>query len=149
MAYSSCRAEFAFQLSLVIQCLVSSLTSRQARASWDGPKSRHLEERDLISAANTGGFDCRATRIWGKEEIFNALVFGLQGYHITDMQQGLGDATADPYFTYINPNNLEGSDYTMPNTQIDLHRAYSIYLKTFNHAWIALLQTHALTDGIE
>ena len=96
--------------------------SRQA-IGFLGMASRvdHLEERDLISAAfNTGGFDCRATRIWGKEkETFNALVFGLQGYHgITDMQQGLGDATADPNFTYINPNNLEGSDYTMPNTQI-------------------------------
>ena len=80
------------------------------------------EERDLIYANfYTGGFDARATRIWNAEDgkSFNALVLGVQGYRgITHMMQGDADTTSLANFEYINPNNLEGSDYSMPNSQL-------------------------------
>ncbi|MBM55205.1 MAG: hypothetical protein CMB32_01455 [Euryarchaeota archaeon] len=80
------------------------------------------EERDLIYANfYTGGFDARATRIWNAEDgkSFNALVLGVQGYRgITHMMQGDADTTSLANFEYTNPNNLEGSDYSMPNSQL-------------------------------
>ncbi|MAO45899.1 MAG: hypothetical protein CL823_01985 [Crocinitomicaceae bacterium] len=97
--------------------------SRQALGYLGSPNRIDFgEERDLISAEfNTGGFDLRATRLWLKEDgkSFGALVMGVQGYHgLTHMEQGLADATAHPNFYYLNEDNLEGSDYNLPNSQI-------------------------------
>lgn len=81
-----------------------------------------LENRDMISAGfSSVGFDIRASRSWDNidKENINALVTGIQGYTgNTIMKQGHADATDLPNFEYLNPDDLEGSDFTLPNNQL-------------------------------
>ncbi len=98
-------------------------------------------DRNLISANfNTGGYDIRATRLWDKgDDEFHAIVLGSQGYlGSTQMQQGNADATSQPNFIYNNPDNLEGSDYNLPNSQIGL----------FSQGIVSLTKGFSITPGI-
>ena len=100
------------------------------------------QERDLIYADfDTKGMDARLRRVWNtkKSNAYNAFIIGVQGYNgITHMMQGLADSTSDPNFTYLNPNNLEGSDYLLPNIQ------YSC----FAHAVISFGNYLSISPGI-
>lgn len=98
-------------------------------------------DRNLISANfNTGGYDIRATRIWDKgEDAFHAIVLGSQGYlGSTQMKQGNADSTSQPNFIYNNPENLEGSDFNLPNSQFGL----------FCQGIISLSKGFSVTPGI-
>ena len=53
-------------------------------------------------------------------------------------QQGEGDATDQPNFTYLNPENLEGSDFNLPSKNISLF-AENVF--NFSEKW-------SLTPGI-
>ena len=99
------------------------------------------EDRTLISSNfNTGGFDLRATKILKtNSNQNNALVFGIQGYHgLSNMQVGLADSTSEPNFNFLNPDNLEGSSYDLPNTQ----------LSAFSKAIIMLNDKFSISPGI-
>ena len=100
------------------------------------------QERDLIYADfDTKGVDVRFRRLWNakKTNAYHALVIGFQGYHgITHMMQGLADSTSKPNFTFLNSNNLEGSDYLLPNIQ------YSC----FAHAILSIGESLSISPGI-
>ena len=93
-----------------------------------------LDNRDMISAGfSSVGFDLRASRIWDNidKDRINALVTGIQGYTgNTIMKQGHADATDLPNFEYLNPNDLEGSDFTLPNNQLSAFAQGIVSLST-------------------
>ena len=98
-------------------------------------------ERDLIRAEFSSlGFDAKATRLWeGAKCDYNAVVFGIQGFlGSTDMYQGLASNGSDADFNYINPSNLEGSHYTLPNYQ----------LAAFTQAAICITEDLSITPGL-
>ena len=99
------------------------------------------DERDLIRAEfSSQGFDAKATRLWeGAKCDYNAVVFGIQGFSgTTEMYQGLASSGFDADFNYINPNNLEGSHYTLPNYQ----------LAAFTQASICISEDISITPGL-
>ena len=99
-----------------------------------------LDNRDMISAGFSSlGFDLKASRIWDYKDKINALSIGLQGYTgNTIMKQGHADATDLPNFEYLNPNNLEGSDFILPNKQ----------LSAFAQGIVSLSTNLSLTPGL-
>ena len=101
-----------------------------------------LDNRDMISADFSSlGFDLRASRIWDNidKESINALVTGIQGYTgNTMMKQGHADATDLPHFEYLNPDDLEGSDFTLPNNQ----------LSAFAQGIVSLSSNLSITPGL-
>ena len=101
-----------------------------------------LDNRDMISADFSSlGFDLRASRIWDNidKESLNALVTGIQGYTgNTMMKQGHADATDLPHFEYLNPDDLEGSDFTLPNNQ----------LSAFAQGIVSLSSNLSITPGL-
>ena len=54
------------------------------------------------------------------------------------MQVGLADSTSEPNFNFLNPENLEGSSYDLPNTQ----------LSAFSKAIIMLNDKFSISPGI-
>lgn len=83
----------------------------------DPMESRNLIWGDFLSA----GWDFRATRRWtvDKGDRWHALVMGSQGLiGENSMRQGDGTSGDGPDFWFLNPDNLEGSSYLMPNRQI-------------------------------
>lgn len=99
-------------------------------------------DRDLIRAEFTsGGFDARATRVWsdGDKCDYNAVVLGVQGYlGETQMFQGFASDGTNADFSYLNPDNLEGSHYTLPNKQ----------LSGFAQAIVCLTSEFSITPGL-
>ncbi|MBL6449224.1 TonB-dependent receptor [Fulvivirga sp. 29W222] len=46
---------------------------------------------------------------------------GVRYYNgFTDRKQGLADATSEPHFTFLNPNNLEDSDFDLPSENLSI-----------------------------
>lgn len=116
--------------------------SRQALGYLGSPsRIDYGDPRDLIRAEFSSlGFDSRATKLWDSKHCdFNALVFGIQGYTgTTQMFQGFASDGSAPDFTYLNPDNLEGSQYTLPNYQ----------LSAFTQSIICLSSNLSITPGL-
>jgi Fe(3+) dicitrate transport protein len=76
------------------------------------------EERDLIVGEfRNYGNETRLLHIYDVGKHNWAFVVGgrfYKGFNVS--KQGKGDTTSLPHFTYNNPNELEGSDYTFPST---------------------------------
>lgn len=79
------------------------------------------KERTLIRGdfKNIGG-ELRLLKKYpiGKKMLGIAALGGRYYQGSTISQQGLGSANSDADFTYLNPTNLEGSDYTFPSQNI-------------------------------
>ncbi|TAF64936.1 MAG: TonB-dependent receptor [Cytophagales bacterium] len=74
---------------------------------------------------------------WGRQ--MSALVIGARLYRgITSARQGDANNSANPDFYFLNPNNLENSDYTFPNDNIAF----------FAENIISLSEKWSLTPGI-
>tara|TARA_B100000780_G_scaffold37116_1_gene23126 strand:- start:593 stop:3028 length:2436 start_codon:yes stop_codon:yes gene_type:complete len=99
-----------------------------------------LDNRDMISASFSSlGVDLKASRVWDYNDKINALAIGFQGYSgNTIMKQGHADATDLPNFEYLNPNDLEGSNFILPNNQ----------LSAFTQGIVSLSKNLSITPGL-
>lgn len=75
------------------------------------------EERTLISGEfNNLGNETRLMHWYNLGDQLNTLLVGTRAYHgTTTARQGWGSRGSDPDFNYLNPNDLENSDYVFPN----------------------------------
>lgn len=76
------------------------------------------EERDLIVGEfKNYGNETRLLHIYNVDDQNWAFVVGGRVYKgFNSSKQGKADTTSLPHFTYNNPDELEGSDYTFPST---------------------------------
>ena len=81
-----------------------------------------LDERDLIwGEFRNFGNETRLLHIYTVNDVPWAMLVGAryyQGYNLS--RQGLSTDGDGPHFTYLNPNNLEGSSYEFPSKNISL-----------------------------
>lgn len=101
-----------------------------------------MQERGLIDGGfKSIGMDLRSTRRWEKEgsDKWHAIVVGMQAYSgNNDMRQGFGTAGEDADFSFLTPEELDGSSYRLPNKQV----------ATFAQGIIAINETFSLTPGL-
>jgi Fe(3+) dicitrate transport protein len=101
-----------------------------------------LQERGLIDGGfKSVGTDIRTTRRWEKKgsDQWHALVLGLQAYSgNNNMSQGLGTAGEDADFSFLTPDEVDGSTYRLPNKQV----------ASFAQAIVAVGERLSLTPGL-
>lgn len=75
------------------------------------------EERTLISGDfRNFGNETRFLHWYNMGQEINTLIVGTRAYFgITTAKQGFGSSGSDADFRYLNPDNLENSDYVFPN----------------------------------
>jgi Fe(3+) dicitrate transport protein len=98
------------------------------------------EERTLISGDfNNFGNETRLLHWYRIGNEINTLLVGTRAYFgTTTARQGLGSRGSDPDFRYLNPDDLENSDYVFPN------RNYAVFAENiFN-----LGSKFSLTPGL-
>ncbi|MBI3134394.1 MAG: TonB-dependent receptor [Bacteroidetes bacterium] len=80
-----------------------------------------LEERDLIEGTFANfGMELRLLQHYpiGKK-MKGIITYGGRYYQgQTTNRQGLADSSANPHFSFLNPEELEGSDYTFPSRNV-------------------------------
>ena len=76
-----------------------------------------LQERDLIKGTyNNFGNETRLIHRYKVREQYMTFLVGARYYQgFTTSQQGYADDGSDANFTFLNPNNLENSDYEFPS----------------------------------
>lgn len=81
-----------------------------------------LEERDYIYGKfNNIGNETRLLKTYSVKDNIWAFVFGLRYYKgYNNSKQGLADSTSSPSFKYLNPSDIEGSNYEFPSQNISL-----------------------------
>ncbi|MFT4968617.1 MAG: Fe(3+) dicitrate transport protein [Chitinophagales bacterium] len=127
---------YKFSSRLKFQTITFGLIAQRDALGFLGNITRvdPLEERDLLVDyyKNFGN----ETRLMYKYKIFgnlNTFVIGARFYKgNTQKQQGLGSDGFDANFSYLNPNNLENSDYTFPSRNIAL---FAEHIFKFTARW--------------
>lgn len=80
------------------------------------------EERDFLNDDyKNWGQENRILYRYTLNELPSTLLIGVRFYRgRTFRKQGLGSAGSDPDFRYLNPDNLEGSDFELPSENVSL-----------------------------
>lgn len=127
---------YKFSSRLKLQTKTFALFAQRNALGFLGNITRvdPLTERDLLvdHYKNFGN----ETRLMYKYNLLNNLntfVVGVRFYRgNTQKQQGLGSAGDDPDFNYLNPENLENSDYTFPSRNIAV---FAEHIFRFGSKW--------------
>jgi len=80
------------------------------------------EERDFLDDRfENFGNESRLLYRYNINDLPSTLLVGMRFYRgRTERRQGLGSDGDDPVFEYLNPDNVEGSDFVLPSTNLSL-----------------------------
>lgn len=111
--------EYSFSETFKTELILFHLDARRQALGELGPIHRPDpgRERDLIDGAyNNWGAEWRWMKRYKMGELFQHLLIGGRLYQgFTHNRQGLGSDGSGPDFEYLDPNDLEYSDYDFPS----------------------------------